>query len=674
MIARLGLGTKLISGFLLVACIAAAIGVVGFVGLRGMGVQINQIGGVNLPSIDSLLRITKDLEAVRVAQRTLLDPRLNETDRTRQFSNIDAAIEDYGKQRETYEALPKSEQESLLWKDFLSAFGQWQTENTRLVEVARGIETLGIMNPDVLAAQLQGFRGDHYKALGNVKTLLLEGTAFEGGEDAAACAFGKWHANFATNNKALDQALKDIDVHHKAFHDSVKQIKALVAEGKVDEAKSLLSAQMAPAADAVLGDKGFGLMHQEAQKAVDLYAELNTQAMGPCVEKQRIALDQLGKVVKMNTDNATNARTSAEAAATRAETIMLVTSIIGVLAALGLGMYLARSITKPINRVIAVLQDGSTQVNSAAGQVAQSSQSMAGGASEQASSLEEISASMEQMSSMTRQTADGAKQADNLMKDVGQIVVNGGECMNQTSKAIGEIRSSSEQTAKIIKTIDEIAFQTNLLALNAAVEAARAGDAGKGFAVVAEEVRNLAQRSAEAAKNTAQLLEQAKSQAEGGVHVVAQAAETFEEIRKSVERVTVLVREISTATLEQSQGIDQVNQALSQLDQVTQSNAASAEESASAAEELSAQANELGAAVGELSTVVGGKKTADGSHVAKTASVPAKKHAISRPAPVQQLAAKKSTEKAGLPVAAGHRKVVSPEEVIPLSDDDMAEF
>ena len=181
---------------------------------------------------------------------------------------------------------------------------------------------------------------------------------------------------------------------------------------------------------------------------------------------------------------------------------------------------------------------------------------------------------------MCRQTADGAKQAEGLMAEAQGIVVRGNECMAQTSQAIDEIKGSAEETAKIIKTIDEIAFQTNLLALNAAVEAARAGEAGKGFAVVAEEVRNLAQRSAEAAKTTAALIEQSQRNADNGVDVTAQAAKSFQEIQGSAEKVGGLVTEISTATNEQAQGIDQVNAAVSQMDQVTQRNDANAEATA----------------------------------------------------------------------------------------------
>ncbi len=236
---------------------------------------------------------------------------------------------------------------------------------------------------------------------------------------------------------------------------------------------------------------------------------------------------------------------------------------------------------------------GADQVAAASVEVSSGGQSLSQGASEQASSLEEVSSSLQEMSSMTKQNAINAREAKGVAEEARGSSEKGVESMNRMSSAINKIKTSSDATAKIVKTIDEIAFQTNLLALNAAVEAARAGDAGKGFAVVAEEVRNLAMRSAEAAKNTANLIEEAVKNSENGVSINSEVLKNFQEITEKINKVSQVVAEIAAASEQQDQGISQVNKAVEQLNQLTQQNAANAEESASAAEEMSSQSEEM---------------------------------------------------------------------------------
>ncbi|MGO8716912.1 MAG: methyl-accepting chemotaxis protein [Smithella sp.] len=257
-------------------------------------------------------------------------------------------------------------------------------------------------------------------------------------------------------------------------------------------------------------------------------------------------------------------------------------------------------VSKTINKVVENLDKalqqvaiGAEQVSMASLQVSTGGQSLSQGASEQASSLEEVSSSLQEMSSMTRQNAQNAREAKGVSEQARESADKGVESMSRMSSAINQIKSSSDSTAKIVKTIDEIAFQTNLLALNAAVEAARAGDAGRGFAVVAEEVRNLAMRSAEAAKNTASLIEDAVKNSENGVAINAEVLKNFQDIVEKSNQVSHVVAEIAAASEQQDQGISQVTKAVEQLNQLTQQNAANAEESASAAEEMSSQSEEM---------------------------------------------------------------------------------
>jgi methyl-accepting chemotaxis protein len=280
-----------------------------------------------------------------------------------------------------------------------------------------------------------------------------------------------------------------------------------------------------------------------------------------------------------------------------------------------IGVILAFFIIRSINRALRLVTDslsaGSEQIVCAAGQVSGSSQSLAAGASEQAASIEETGASVEELASMTKRNAQSAGEAKGLAQAARQSADDSSTSVGKLNLAMGELKSSSAEVAKIVKTIDEIAFQTNILALNAPVEAARAGEAGMGFAVVAEEVRNLAQRSATAAKETAEKIETALTKSEEGARISEEVSRSLGGIIDQVRKLDALVSEIATASSEQTQGIEQVNAAVGQIDKVTQSNAAAAEESASAAEEMNAQASELNTLVGDLLAMVGGRRLHD---------------------------------------------------------------
>lgn len=324
------------------------------------------------------------------------------------------------------------------------------------------------------------------------------------------------------------------------------------------------------------------------------------------------------------------------------------------------------SAVENLDTALTQVAEATEQVSSGSQQISAGSQSLAQGANEQASSLEEVSSSLEEMASMTKQNADNANQANSLAGEANGNAAQGAEAMSRMNTSINKIKESSDQTAKIVKTIDEIAMQTNLLALNAAVEAARAGEAGRGFAVVAEEVRNLAQRSADAAKNTANMIEESVKNAEEGVKISGEVSKSFELIAESSKKVNDLIAEIAAASQEQSTGIDQVNMAVSQMDKVTQQNAANSEESASAAEEMSSQAEELQSMISQFNLTQSVQRKSTAQQVKQTHLVHNDGKKMVAPSKSGSTKKVKSTESV-------KSSRTTSEQMIPM-DDDLSQF
>lgn len=268
------------------------------------------------------------------------------------------------------------------------------------------------------------------------------------------------------------------------------------------------------------------------------------------------------------------------------------------------GLYLARRVIGPIRQVIAGLSQAAQQTSSASDQVSSASQSLAQGACEQNSTMEQTGQAIQQNVQQTQENAQHTTQAAELAEKALGGCQQAAQAMQQMVQAIQQIKQSSDQTAQIVKTIDEIAFQTNLLAINAAVEAARAGDAGKGFSVVAQEVRLLAQRSAKASKSTESLIAQAMTSADSGVEISRRVDLLIESLDQGNRQLSDLISRIAQSCRKQADSTQDVAKSLTQLEQVSQSNAAVAEESAAAAEQLAAQAQELQAIVVRLKTTV----------------------------------------------------------------------
>ena len=309
-----------------------------------------------------------------------------------------------------------------------------------------------------------------------------------------------------------------------------------------------------------------------------------------------------------------------------------------------------------LKELVGQIKDATDTINTASKEIAAGNSDLSQRTEEQASSLEETASSMEELTSTVKQNAENAKQANQLAISASDIAGKGGAVVGQVVTTMSSINESSRKIVDIISVIDGIAFQTNILALNAAVEAARAGEQGRGFAVVAGEVRNLAQRSAAAAKEIKTLIGDSVEKVEGGSKLVAQAGQTMEEIVSSIRRVTDIMSEITAASQEQSQGIEQINTAITQMDEVTQQNAALVEEAAAAAESLEEQAQNLSVSVATF-------KVEEGSGgAARRAPAPAARH-IAAPA-----------RKGAAVARIGSNKTLDKPKAKPQADGDDAEW
>ena len=519
------------------------------------------------------------------------------------------------------------------------------------------------------------------------KAIIGKGKNLEVETDPSKCALGLFlgspqATHYAQTFPAFTSFITEIAAPHKALHRTAIFIKDALKKGDFNNAGKIYTEQTIPALNqceslvtkiiatenAICNQQQAALkifnqetlpaihktqkiikaMQDRANEMVKGFQQANqifAEETKPSLAQTRELLHQITTAVGNNV--MTDEVMLAAAQKTRMAVIIL--SIIAAIIGFLLAYFISNGIAKSLTRVIDALSEGSHQVAAAAGQVSSASQSLAEGSSEQAASLEETSSSVEEMASMTKQNADNTDQADLLTKDTVDAVQKASSSITTLSKATEEIYEASQETQKIIKSIDEIAFQTNLLALNAAVEAARAGEAGAGFAVVADEVRNLAARSAEAAKSTAELIGTTVDKVSTSREVATQSLTVISEVMEKSGKVGELIGEVSAASQEQSNGVSQINIAISEMDKVTQQNAANAEESAAAAEELNAQAEQMSDFVGDLTAMVTGKRTHGTATMTRR--------------PPKQLAAPRTpakTKKTASPAAA----------VIPFDDDD----
>jgi len=450
----------------------------------------------------------------------------------------------------------------------------------------------------------------------------------------------EWSQGTVTNSVSTVAKYKSIDPADEKYHDAQMKVISDKAGKLQKELESLVQSAQGKALLAEIATERakYSVMRNEGFKMKSALGADNAEVKAffetKVIPEMRIYVATIEKLATYQEQLFTDADTSIDAIVVSATRILIGLGIAALAIGAACGWLLTRSITRPLAHAVGLARQvasgdltadiraesrdevgdlvlalktmndnllktvtevraGTETIVTASQQIASGNLDLSSRTEQQASSLEETASSMEELTSTVRQNADNARQANVLAKNASQIAAHGGEVVSQVVATMASINASSKKIGDIIAVIDGIAFQTNILALNAAVEAARAGEQGRGFAVVASEVRNLAQRSAAAAKEIRGLISDSVTKVEAGGRLVDEAGVTMQEIVQGIGRVTDIMADITSASAEQSTGIEQVNEAITQMDGVTQQNAALVEEAAAAAASLQEQATTL---------------------------------------------------------------------------------
>ncbi len=605
---NVSLQKKIIGGFAFGVVVCIVVGIIGWSGANVIKNKLQDTGDVEIPAIQAILNLKGALADVKASIRTLLNPAMKFEDKSLEYDTIRKAFTMAESTIKAYENLPRDDEEDKLWQDFLARWDVWQKDTLHCLSLSHAIDAINIENPQKLAIEAEHSFGTYKTWAANASKALLEKQiAQDSARKLEDIKFGQWIKSVHVENEEVQKALTQLEFDLVDVFRSVSTIMDYIEIEEFDLGNDVYIAEVLPSIESI--QMSVDNMMLQIRNAMDLYAQLDQHEK----EATSVSLAKTEKILNQIVD-ATNQSVVLNVAegnesSGRVTTSIFLAVLLGSTAALGIGIFLARSISQPINRVVTGLSDSATQVTSAADQIAGASHSLSEGATEQAASQEESSATLQEITSMTTRDAENAGQADNLMKDAGKIISSANASMNELVEAMDEISRASDETSKIIKTIDEIAFQTNLLALNAAVEAARAGEAGAGFAVVADEVRNLAMRAAEAAKNTSVLIEGTTKKVKQGSEIASRTSGAFVQVAESADKVQGLVSEIAESSGEQARAVGQINLATNEISVVTQRNAANSEEAAAASEQLSAQAYMMEDMVGELASIVSGNAT-----------------------------------------------------------------
>lgn len=632
------ISVKLIGGFSITALIIVLLGVVALNQQSKLNSSLESLGNNSVPALEHILIIKTEASFISKLMTSLLSPGLSKEMRVNVQKGLDESRARYGRSKEIFVGLRFMETVQKEWKAFDSSISRWVAINNEAVTLSDKLLTMDIVNPSLMRQHMMDFELAHNSLLAKLSALVMSGTKFDGGTDANGCSLGKWMNNMDTENPGIVAIVKELRPIHEKLHGHTKEIKDLMVEVEVFEAKSVYKKKVLPTSELV-----FDLVHKMmviSDEANANFAKMNQLLLIDATSSQSATFEAVDKIVSMAVKDVEETVVRGNSVAKTGAFIITGGIVMGTAFALILGFVLTKLITGPLfkgvdlakamsegdlTQTMAVdqedeigvlakslnemtanlremfveIRDGVGQVNNSSEQLLSISDTMSSGAESTASRSNQVAAAAEEMSANQDSVAAAMEQAstnvnmvaasaEEMSSTIGEIAENSEKAKTITSKAVDQASMAStrvndlgvaaDEINKVTETITEISEQTNLLALNATIEAARAGEAGKGFAVVANEIKDLAKGTADATQDIKEKIDQIQKATGITVKEINEISSVISDVDMIVTTIATAVEEQMATTREIAENVDQASLGIGEVNEnVSQSSIVSTE-------------------------------------------------------------------------------------------------